>query len=271
MRWLCAFVLACCACGDDTQPSADGPSVDAPIDANTSGDGAPGDAMADAMLGRMVHIPSGSFMMGCAAGDPQCGADEYPPHQVTLSAFDIDRFEVTQAEYQTCITAGSCTQPAANFDPVANADIPVRDVSWDQAAAYCQFAGKRLPTEAQWEFAARGTDGRLYPWGNQDPTCTLANFGGCGGAPVAAGHDPGQSPFLELDAAGNVWEWVADYYDAAYYASSPSMDPTGPASGQNRVARGGSYTTTADALRCSNRVTGVQTLPYDDFGIRCAR
>ena len=272
MRWLCALVLALSACGDDTQPSADGPSSIDAIDAPQMGDGAMSDAMSDAAPGRMVHVPAGSFTMGCNASlDNQCSVDEFPAHLVMLSAFDIDRFEVTQAEYQACIAAGSCTTPAANFDPAANADLPVRDVTWDQAGAYCLFAGKRLPTEAEWEFAARGSDNRIYPWGNQPPDCTRANFMGCGGAPVAAGRDPGASPFLELDAAGNVWEWTADYYDPSYYSTSPVQDPQGPLSGTFRVARGGSYATVSEALRCSNRVTGSPSLPYDDFGIRCAR
>ena len=240
--------------------------MDCSCDANNS------DAAIDGAPGRMVSIPPGTFSMGCnPAVDTDCSADESPYHTVTLSAYEIDRYEVTQAEYKACIDASMCTVPAANYDPATTPDLPVRDVNWNQAVAYCTFAGKRLPTEAEWERAARSDDGRKYPWGNDAPDCTRANYMPCGGAPLPAGRPAGESPFLELDAAGNVWEWVADYYDPSYYAVSPDTNPPGPQTGTYRVARGGSFQTTADSLRTSRRISGNPVVAYDDFGIRCAR
>jgi formylglycine-generating enzyme required for sulfatase activity len=252
--------------------SADAPAPDAPVDASATDDG--GDAAGeDGPLSTSVIVPAGGFMMGCnPAVDTECAADEYPAHAVTLSAFEIDRFEVTQSEYQVCVSGGACTLPAANFNPVATPELPVRDVTWVQARAYCQFRGLRLPTEAEWEKAARGTDGRKYPWGDDPPSCAQANISACGvGLQPVGTHLGGGSFYGVEDQGGNVWEWVADYYDSGYYAQSPAQDPTGPASGSLRAARGGSYATGSESVRASNRVSGDPALAYDDFGLRCAR
>jgi formylglycine-generating enzyme required for sulfatase activity len=221
----------------------------------------------------MIAIPAGSFMMGCnVAADADCSADEYPYHLVTLSAYQIDRYEVTQADYQVCVAAGSCMVPQANFDPTGTPTVPVRDVPWTQAAAYCSFVGKRLPTEAEWERAARGTDGRRYPWGAATPTCTLAIYLGCSAVPLPVGSRPaGASAVGELDVGGNVFEWVSDFYSSSYYAVSPANNPTGPASGTSKVVRGGSYANSAAFLRVSNRVAADPALPYDGIGLRCAQ
>jgi formylglycine-generating enzyme required for sulfatase activity len=274
VKWGVLIIIAS-ACGDDTEPLVDA-AADAPEDAcacDALPDGAIDALDTDAApLSQRAPIAGGRFTMGCnQALDLACGADEFPTHQVTLSAFEIDRHEVTQGQYQQCVGAGMCTLPAANYDPAATPDLPARDITWDQARAYCQFAGDRLPTEAEWEKAARGNDGRIYPWGNELPECARANFLGCVGAPWTGAGSAGESPNGEFEAAGNVWEWVADYYDPSYYASSPAQDPTGPAAGSYRVARGGSYATPADALRTSNRVSGDPSLAYDDIGVRCAR
>jgi formylglycine-generating enzyme required for sulfatase activity len=154
------------------------------------------------------------------------------------------RTEVTNAQYDRCVRAGVCTAPSNSvWRDVRFADHPVTDVSWDQASVYAQWVGGSLPTEAQWEKAARGTDLRAYPWGDQEPTVSLLNFEGSGiGGTSAVGSYPiGASPYGALDMAGNVWEWVADWYDGSYYSVSPVENPQGPATGSYRVLRGGSW------------------------------
>ena len=218
-----------------------------------------------------VIVPAGLFAMGCT--DAQgCPPDELPLHQIMVSAFEIERTEVRQAAYQQCIAAGACTAPQANFDPTATPNQPVRDVSWLQAQAYCSWRGMRLPTEAEWERAARGDDMRSFPWGAGAPDCACANFMDCGGAPLDVGARAcGAGPYGTLDSAGNVSEWVADWYAANYYADSPVLDPQGPSEGSMRVVRGGSYLSESSALRVSRRIVGEPTTAYDGFGFRCVR
>ena len=219
-----------------------------------------------------IAVPAGTFVMGCdPAADPACEADEVPAHAVAVAAFVLDRDEVSQASYARCVDDGDCAPPGGDFDPDARAALPVTFVTWDQAAAYCAWAGRRLPTEAEWERAARGDDGRLYPWGNAPPDCTRANVLGCGDAVLpVGGRAAGASPFGARDLAGNVMEWVADWYADDYYATSPAADPTGPAAGTERVKRGGSYMGDAATVRATNRVVGFPVgLP--NLGFRCAR
>ena len=219
-----------------------------------------------------LPVPAGTFVMGCSDGDSRCEPDELPAHEVTVRAFLLDRDEVDQARYDECVRDGGCSTPSGAYDPGGTCDLPVVFVTWEQADAYCTWLGARLPTEAEWERAARGDDQRIYPWGDSEPDCTRANVFGCGDAiqPVG-GHAPlGESPFGARDMAGNVMEWVADWYDAAYYATSPATDPPGPASGTERVKRGGSFMGDVDTVRVSNRVTGFPVgLP--NLGFRCAR
>jgi serine/threonine-protein kinase len=205
--------------------------------------------------------------MGCNT----CDADEAPAHVVTLRAFSLDLTEVTQGQYAACVNS-ACTVPAANWDPVAKGTFPVVNVTWDQAVAYCTWAGGRLPTEAEWEKAARGADGGTFPWGNGAASCALANTFGCGNVTEAVGaHPTGASPYGALDLAGNVWEWVADWYDASFYASAPSVDPTGPTTGTTRVYRGGSAGNDASLARASNRASTYNpAVGGSGLGFRCA-
>jgi formylglycine-generating enzyme required for sulfatase activity len=226
----------------------------------------------------MVAVPAGPFMMGCNERvDRACDADERPYHAVSLGAFAVDRTEVTQAAWARCLRAGACTAPTANFDPRALPDYPVTNVGWEQARAYCAWTGKRLPTEAEWEKAARGPDGRIYPWGDALPDCAFATLDICGFVTEPVGtHRRGASPYGAYDLAGNVVEWVADLYDASYYAHSPPHDPRGPEPAAfgggptDHVRRGGDLAIRAATVRASNR-TGVYPAPaYFNLGFRCA-
>src|SRR6201999_2606732 len=156
-------------------------------------------------------------------------------------------------QYAACFAAGACSAPNCPWD-CSKSDYPATCVTWDQAKSFCDWAGKRLPTEAEWELAARGTDALKYPWGSDDPDCSLTNMAGCGDETMAVGSLPdGASPYGALDMAGHVVGVVADYYDAAYYASSPSDNPTGPESGSRYGGRGGGFKSDANFQRTSKR------------------
>jgi formylglycine-generating enzyme required for sulfatase activity len=228
----------------------------------------------DAPLG-MVHVPRGDFTMG----DDQGEEDERPQRRVMLQGFFIDRTEVPRRDYERCVTSGKCRAPARYPDATSPVH-PIVGVSWQDADAFCRYAGKRLPSEAEWEKAARGTDGRRYPWGNA-PDCAAANYGnfqGEGfcegqnpGRPVAVGsHPSGRSPFGAEDMAGNVWEWVADWYELGYYARAPRSDPKGPSSGEGRVLRGGACCSMFVLPRAPNRLRFIPTYRDADIGFRCA-
>ncbi len=195
--------------------------------------------------------------------DNNASSNEQPQHEVTLTEFWIDRTEVTNAMYENCVADGVCEESSAINDNRYNGDnYPVVGVSWYDADAYCKWAGGQLPTEAQWEYAARGEDGRLYPWGDETPTCSLARFRECSGADestittvsVGSFSPEGDSWVGAADMAGNVWEWVADWYDSDYYDTSPLENPTGPASGTSKVLRGGSWGDGSVNLRVAGRV-----------------
>ncbi len=227
----------------------------------------------------MVYVPASEFLMGSTDSDSQAASDEKPQHKVYLDAFWIDQTEVTNAQYKQCVQAQECKASLYADDSRFNGDNqPVVGVDWNDAKAYCEWAGRQLPAEAQWEKAAQGTDGRIYPWGNQIATCEYAvmNDGGdgCGkgNAAWAVGSKPkGNSPYGAFDMAGNVWEWVSDWYDEKYYGSSPPKNPTGPTSGQNCVLRGGSWDGGAQHVRAALRLEIAPELRDPYVAFRCSR
>ena len=230
------------------------------------------DCSATAEPSELIEIPAGEFAMGCnEASDSACDEDEKPQHTVSLSAFSIERTEVSQAQYTACVLDGACTPPACEWS-CKNENYPAGCVDLTQAKAYCSWAERRLPTEAEWEKAARGEEGAIFPWGDAKPTCDLANLAGCGNAAKPVGSlKGGQSPYGVLDMAGNMVEMVADFYDEQYYASSPESDPKGPTTGSRYVGRGGGFKSEGDWLRASKRDWYDTTDSAASLGFRCAR
>lgn len=231
--------------------------------------------------GDMCNVAAGPFWMGCnVAVDTECQSFENPYHQVTVPAFRIDKYEVTVSDYKACVTAGGC---AAIIDNNCDYNIPGKEshpincVAWNQAKAYCAWAGKRLPTEAEWEKAARGTDGRKYPWGNDALDCNRAvqsEIGGCNlsGTAVVGSKPSGVSPYGAADMVGNVEEWVEDDIHETYTgAPADGSAWVDNPRGASRVARGGAWNllTTPYTLRASNRDRGDPTGVYYIFGFRC--
>lgn len=232
----------------------------------------------------MVFVPAGDFIMGSDLDkDPMADPlDELPQHKVYLDAFFIDKYEVSNADYTKFVEATGHRNSIFWDNPKFNhPDQPVVGVTWGDAAAYAEWVGKRLPTEAEWEKAARGTDGRIWPWGNEfDPTkCNFDDEGKFDGhldgfamaAPVDSFH-PGASPYGALNMVGNVAEWVSDWFDTDYYSVSPRENPKGPKnSGMGKKSwRGASWFAGLDHMRCAYR-------DYDDIvasgqiiGFRCA-
>jgi formylglycine-generating enzyme required for sulfatase activity len=240
----------------------------------------------DSML--MLYVPAGEFEMGYADGK----ADEMPVHSVYLDAFWIDQTEITNRMYLLCVEEGVCTQPVQGAhtalrhdsstrefyygNPEFN-DYPVIFVNHAQADEYCRWAGRRLPTEAEWEKAARGTDGRIYPWGNEPPNETLLNYDGNIGDTSKVGSYPaGASPYGALDMAGNMWEWTADFWSPDYYANSPIKNPKGPETGFVFVERGGSWRKSERPVRATYRhhyippILGSIVNSHNYDGYRCA-
>jgi formylglycine-generating enzyme required for sulfatase activity len=242
----------------------------------------------------IVSIPAGEFQMGCDDSHPTelCNSHELPLHTVYLDEYAIGKYEVTNAQYAEFLNAegnqeeggwtwldaddplvrihesGGVWHPDAGYN-----NHPVAQVTWYGARAYCQWQGKRLPTEAEWEKAARGSsDTRRYPWGDEDPDCWRANSSLCVGDTTPVGSYPsGVSPYGALDMAGNVFEWVNDWYGIDYYDTSPHSNPQGPGVGQSKVVRGGDWL----LVRFYVRVPGRNISPPDgygkrSFGFRCA-
>jgi sulfatase modifying factor 1 len=249
-----------------------------------------------AMPDAMVLIGQGKFIRGCSpATDPNCRSHERPAHEVLLRPYMIDRTETTVADYRKCVEAGKCTLPLTHADNkrcnwgTDGLDRhPINCVNWAQADAYCKWAGKRLPTEAEWEKAARSDDGRRHPWGGDRPTCDLAITSrqdkGCGkgGTWPVCSVTKGNSPYGLCDMVGNVWEWVADWYaadtyDAQIAALDPEVkdamvtNPMGPTEGRERVLKGGSWTSKLpESVRTSTRFYFAPDVQLGNFGFRCA-
>ena len=213
------------------------------------------------------------------AAGTQALEDERPLHRVTLDAFIMDVYEVTTAQYAIFLAATPRPAPWQwqMVSVAQHADRPVIGVDWHDADAYCRWKGKRLPTEAEWEKAARGSDGRLYPWGNQVPTNDVANF--ALGArfsysqvlmPVQA-YESGKSPYGLHQMAGNVGEWVSDWYSANYYEQSPAKNPAGPEQGQFKVLRGGSWSDLPKYLLTYGRFKLPPETRNSYTGFRCAK
>jgi len=228
----------------------------------------------------MVWVTDGVFTMG----SPDGRGKNQPAHEVYLNAFYVDQFEVTTARYAIFLAATGQGKPGfvpklwEQVNLASEGDRPVTGVNWNAADAYCRWAGKRLLTEAEWEKAARGPDGRRYPWGNAEPAFALANYGQSISShtysdslrPVGS-YEGGKSPYGIYDMAGSVSEWVADWYDEKYYATSPKSNPQGPARGMEKVIRGGSFVNSSLSMQAASRES---TLPTDKslyVGIRCAQ
>jgi iron(II)-dependent oxidoreductase len=243
----------------------------------------------------MAIVPSSTLALGCNASvDAECQSDESPQRLTTVSAYWLDMFEVTVASYKQCVTAGVCAVPGnGNYFVANNANHPVNFVSHSDAYTYCNWAGKRLPTEAEWEKASRGgcdqytggtvgcqTKSQKFPWGNAAANCDLAVFDGNMGLGCGAygtwdvGGTGVTGPYLHFDMAGNVAEWVADTYSATWYATNSNWtNPTGPAttSSHLRVVRGGGWSSNAAALRSSDRASAAYNSLTSGVGFRCAR
>jgi formylglycine-generating enzyme required for sulfatase activity len=248
---------------------------------------------------KLIGIPAGGFWMGSDKDDVFAEPDEWPQRRVQLAGYWMDETEVTNAEYARCVSAGACTPPPtvfgafsphAYYGEAAYDDYPVVNVTWEQASQYCTWAGRRLPTEAEWEKAARGVSGRRFPWewiGVADPEklnfcdqrCDFVwhvadvDDGYAETAPVGS-YPKGASPYKVLDMAGNVWEWTADWYGAGYYKEGPARDPLGPDTGIWRVVRGGSWLDgvrgrTLVYARSANRYYQFPDTARSDIGFRC--
>jgi formylglycine-generating enzyme required for sulfatase activity len=222
----------------------------------------------------MALVPAGEFMMGSTAGD----TDELPAHKVYVDTFFMDKHQLSVAQYARFLEDTHHEVPPewSLMNKPQHRNRPVANVDWAEAEAYCTWAGKRLPTEAEWEKAARGTDGRTYPWGNEPPTGLLANSGkktwGSHAVLTPFGtFEEGKSPYGVYDMAGNVWEWVGDWYDQDYYKTGPRQNPTGPLTGWHKVIRGGSWGSAPKDLRSSNRETHLPSFRGLGTGFRCAK
>ena len=221
----------------------------------------------------MALIPAGEFTMGSAVGD-----DEKPARRVYLNAFYMDKFEVTVGQYARYLEVTDMDEPPDwnIMNQPQHQRRPVVNVDWEDAVKYCKWAGKRLPTEAEWEKAARGTDGRIYPWGNEAPTRLHANYGRKEWdnhqalTPVGS-FEEGKSPYGIYDMAGNAWEWVFDWYDHDYYKKGSKKNPSGPAKGDAKVVRGGSWLYVPEFLRSAHRFDAQPANRYFGYGFRCAR
>jgi formylglycine-generating enzyme required for sulfatase activity len=228
----------------------------------------------------MVYVPAGKFWMGSSDADKQADDDERPQHEVDLDAVWIDKFEVTNAQYKRCVDAGKCSAPresksytrSSYYGNAQYDNYPAIYVTWENATQYCAFAKKQLPTEAQWEKAARGADKRIYPWGDTFDGTKLNSWDSTprpGDTTAVGSYPSGASPYGAMDMAGNVWEWVADWYDANYYKNSPARNPKNETAGPDRVVRGGSWLYDATLVRAAGRIFDYPVGWFDNVGFRC--
>jgi len=241
----------------------------------------------------MVLIPAGQFLMGSDKKvDRNAYLAELPQRKIYLDAYEIDKFEVTTVQFLKFVLAKDLPPlidwqyDGGNFQETM-VNHPVMHVSWDDADAYCRWAGKRLPTEAEWEKAARGDDGRIYPWGNQMAGLSRSNYGRTGlSGPVrdrperlllyppiisVDKYDNAVSPYGIFQMSGNVAEWVADWYDPKYYASAPDRNPKGPENGTQRSFRGGGWIDSTPSVRAAQRNGTDPSTKMNWMGFRCAR
>lgn len=233
--------------------------------------------------GQQVFIPGGQFTMGCLSG---CESDEIPSHTVEISAFYIDKYEITNSQYDSCVAKGRCTPAHYNDgaclmwngssfkkvkvpDEFQKPQFPVACVSWRQADAFCSWKGMKLPTEAQWEYAASGVDKKTYSWGNESPSQAKCRMAGQNFSTKIGSYPPNAKGLFDM--TGNVWEWVSDYYSADYYTNSPSRNPKGPEVGLYKVLRGGGWYSTANQLRIANRHWFSPDFQEISVGFRCVK
>jgi eukaryotic-like serine/threonine-protein kinase len=229
---------------------------------------------------KLLYVPAGNFLMGSTSADTQAAPNEKPQHPVYLDAFWIDQTDVTNKMYALCVSAGVCPAPSATssfthpsyYKNSKFNKYPVVNVSWNDATAYCKWAGRQLPTEAQWEKAARGTDGGIFPWGNAAPDNTLLNYNQVVNDTTMVGNYPkGASPYGALDMAGNVNQWVNNWYSDSYYQNSPASNPLGPDSGSYRVMRGSGWNENFYGVRSAFREGADPTTNVNAvIGFRCA-
>jgi formylglycine-generating enzyme required for sulfatase activity len=215
----------------------------------------------------LVAVPGGLFIMGR-------GGFDNPEHKVNVGDFWIYSTKVTNQQYEWCVNSGECSTPDLNdnqgYGNYVYANFPVVGVKWAQAADYCTFVHGRLPTEAEWEKAARGPDGNIYPWGNNAPICNLLNFRNCVGKTTKVNKYPQNASYYSaVDMEGNTFEWVADWYDAMYYKTSPIENPLGPDSGLARSVRSAGYKANIDQVQAAVRFKLNPGEHHRDLGFRC--
>ena len=235
--------------------------------------------------GCMVRVPGGTFVMGAQHIDPKAplydkdaADDEAPPHKVSVSPYWIHHDEVLSEQLVRCILDGACrSEDMVRTGGLFNSDRrlhPANGVTWRGASDYCKWIGGRLPTEAEWEFAARGKDGRRFPWGDTPlPSCPNTTWNnGCGEGGTGSMKHGTETPFGVFALVGSVWEWTADWYDPGYYAVSPRQNPAGPPQGTEKVIRGGGWMTdNVVELRSAYRAHSEPTAQMPDIGFRCVR
>lgn len=279
-----AGVLMLVACAPASTPTATAaPSATAVIEPTTTPAPTETPALAPAALAGpqaatsmiwldgadMVYVPAGEFVMGTGIGST-------PQKTVYVDGFWIYSTDVTNQMYSQCVATGNCAPPAQEiaapvFSNSAYADFPVVGVTWDMAANYCSWVQGQLPTEAQWEKAARGENGSVFPWGIKSPSCDLLNYKGClGHANSVTAYPDGRSAYGAFDMGGNVFQWVNDFYDEHAYEGMAPRNPTGPASGDSRVLRGSSFETESALLPSGVRHFGGRAYHSYDVGFRCA-